>query len=129
LERWKNYVGYDEEENEFASSISTGVLSSESPPPKINNQPLMLVSPGSKLDDLMGGPLRPQMKEDYQYSLIPQEAWEAFVHWYGGGPTIARFVIEVGDPSLGNTFNRVEVYPVSYRTLTSYMDKFLMLFT
>lgn len=60
----------------------------------------------------MGGPLRPQLKENYHYVLIPQEVWDALVIWYGGGPTIARFVVQVGDPELGNVFNRVNVYPV-----------------
>lgn len=65
----------------------------------------------------MGGPLRPQLKESYHYVLLPQEVWESFVCWYGGGPTIARFVVQAGDPNLGNAFNRVQVYPVSFRVL------------
>lgn len=81
-------------------------------PSRINNLPLLHVSDESKLDELMGGPMRPQLKENYHYMLVPQEVWDAFVCWYGGGPTIARFVVQAGDPKLGNTFNRVQVYPV-----------------
>jgi hypothetical protein len=83
-----------------------------SAPSRINNLPLLHVSDAAALDELMGGPLRPQLKENYHYTLVPQEVWDAFVCWYGGGPTIARFVVQAGDPALGNAFNRVQVYPV-----------------
>lgn len=96
-------------------ATTTGVV--DAPPSKINNLPLLHVTPDAPLDELMGGPLRPQLKEGYHYVLVPQEVWDALVCWYGGGPTIARFVVVVGDPTLGNSFTRVQMYPVSYHTI------------
>ncbi|TMW67387.1 hypothetical protein Poli38472_011007 [Pythium oligandrum] len=106
-ERWCQYVGYDSDDS--SSPAGTGLLTNASPS-KINNLPLLQL-PADKLDELMGAPLRPQLKESYHFALIPQEVWDALLCWYGGGPAIARFVVEVGDRSLGNTFKRVELYP------------------
>lgn len=107
-ERWCQFVNYDDEDPSAPSSKLANAA-----PSKINNLPLLHVSPDATLDELMGGPLRPQLKENYHYVLLPQEVWDALLCWYGGGPTIARFVVEVGDPTLGNAFKQVQVYPVS----------------
>ncbi|POM71202.1 Ubiquitin-specific protease [Phytophthora palmivora] len=104
-ERWCEFVGYDDKQDTLAAGAGNP------PPSRINNLPLLHVGSDTPLDELMGGPLRPQLKENYHYVLIPQEVWDALLVWYGGGPTIARFVTQVGDPELGNDFNRVQVYP------------------
>uniref|UniRef100_K3WVW9 Ubiquitin carboxyl-terminal hydrolase n=1 Tax=Globisporangium ultimum (strain ATCC 200006 / CBS 805.95 / DAOM BR144) TaxID=431595 RepID=K3WVW9_GLOUD len=104
-ERWCQFVSYDDD-----SASSSGTLVNAAPS-KINNMPLLHISSDTKLDELMGGPLRSQLKENYHYVLLPQEVWDALLCWYGGGPTIARFVMEVGDPTLGNSFKQVQVYP------------------
>ncbi|KAK1940117.1 Ubiquitin carboxyl-terminal hydrolase 4 [Phytophthora citrophthora] len=104
-ERWCEFVGYDEKQE-------TPEAGADNPPPsRINNLPLLHVGSDTPLDELMGGPLRPQLKESYHYVLIPQEVWDVLRIWYGGGPTIARFIVQVGDPELGNAYNRVHVYP------------------
>jgi hypothetical protein len=134
-ERWCQYVGFDdandsEDANDSdknanstnksnsaqkpTNQISNGASHLASPPSKLNNLPLLQLPPptdGPQLDALMGAPLRPQLKEGYHYTLLPEEVWDALLVWYGGGPAIARFVVEVGDPTLGNAFKRVEVYP------------------
>ncbi|KAF1772362.1 Ubiquitin specific protease domain [Phytophthora cactorum] len=104
-ERWCEFVGYDGKQDPPATGAGNPA------PSRINNLPLLHVGSDTPLDELMGGPLRPQLKENYHYVLIPQEVWDALLIWYGGGPTIARFVVQVGDPELGNAFNRVQVYP------------------
>ncbi|GMF27623.1 unnamed protein product [Phytophthora fragariaefolia] len=104
-ERWCEFVSYDDKQD--APAAGTG----NPAPSRINNLPLLHVSSETPLDELMGGPLRPHLKENYHYVLIPQEVWDALVVWYTGGPIIARFVVQVGDPELGNAFNRVQVYP------------------
>ncbi|KAE8913737.1 hypothetical protein PF005_g2670 [Phytophthora fragariae] len=104
-ERWCEFVGYEDKQDAPAAG------SGNPAPSRINNLPLLHVSAETPLDELMGGPLRPQLKENYHYVLIPQEVWDALVIWYGGGPTVARFVVQVGDPEIGNVFNRVNVYP------------------
>eukprot|EP00644_Phytophthora_capsici_P001335 jgi/Phyca11/533060/estExt2_fgenesh1_pg.C_PHYCAscaffold_100047 len=103
-ERWCEFVGYDEKHETPAGAGNP-------PPSRINNLPLLHVGSDTPLDELMGGPLRPQLKESYHYVLIPQEVWDVLRIWYGGGPTIARFIVQVGDPELGNAYNRVHVYP------------------
>ncbi|KAL7692237.1 putative Zinc finger, MYND-type, peptidase C19, ubiquitin-specific peptidase, DUSP [Plasmopara halstedii] len=103
-EHWCEFVGYGDK--------SFVPVSVDIPAPgHINNLPLLNVGSDTALDELMGGPLRPHLKENYHYVLIPLEVWDALTVWYGGGPTIARFVVQVGDPKLGNTFNRVQVFP------------------
>lgn len=104
-ESWCAYVGYGDKNT--VPSVSGDVPA----PGRINNLPLLNVGSDTALDELMGGPLRPHLKEVYHYELIPQEVWDALVVWYGGGPTIARFVVQVGDPKLSNAYNRVQVYP------------------
>ncbi|RLN62074.1 hypothetical protein BBP00_00005009 [Phytophthora kernoviae] len=104
-ERWCQFVGYEEDAPEAEAGRENSV------PSRINNLPLLHVGSDTPLDELMGGPLRPQLKENYHYVLLPQEVWDALLIWYGGGPTIARFVVQVGDSTLGNAFNCVQVYP------------------
>ncbi|GMF14639.1 unnamed protein product [Phytophthora lilii] len=104
-ERWCEFVGYDDKDDSPAAGAGNPL------PSRINNLPLLHVGADTPLDELMGGPLRPQLKENYHYVLIPQEVWDVLVLWYEGGPTIARFVVQVGDPELGNAFNQVQVYP------------------
>lgn len=106
-ERWCQFVDFDGDATDAPEKKPA-----DAAPSKINNLPLLHVAPDTKLDELMGGPLRPQLRENYHYVLLPQEVWDALLCWYGGGPTIARFVVEVGDPTLGNTFKQVQVYPV-----------------
>lgn len=108
-ERWCQFVDFD---NGSGGVRAGAERLADAAPSKINNVPLLHVLPGTALDELMGGPLRPQLRENYHYVLIPQEAWDTLLCWYGGGPTIARFVVEVGDPTLGNAFKMVQVYPV-----------------
>ncbi|CAH0479984.1 unnamed protein product [Peronospora belbahrii] len=104
-EHWCKFVGFDEKQEPLADGLRY------LPPGRIDNFPLLNVGPDTPLDELMGGPLRPQLKENYHYVLIPQEVWDALMVWYDGGPTIARFVVQVGDQKFGNAFNRVQVYP------------------
>ncbi|CAI5734295.1 unnamed protein product [Hyaloperonospora brassicae] len=105
--RWCDYVQYEERVDTKAAGGDT--LS----PGPISNRSLLHVSAETPLDELMGGPLQPQLKEKHHYVLVPQEVWDALMVWYGGGPTIARFVVQVqGDPDRGiNGYNRVHVYP------------------
>ncbi|RLN83326.1 hypothetical protein BBJ28_00009182 [Nothophytophthora sp. Chile5] len=110
-ERWCQFVGFEEGDAEAPEVAGARALGGNPAPSRINNLPLLHVGDETPLDDLMGGPLRPQLKENYHYVLLPQEVWDALLIWYGGGPTIARFVVQVGDPTLGNAFNRVQVYP------------------
>ncbi|CAI5744602.1 unnamed protein product [Peronospora destructor] len=105
-QRWCEFVDFNEEKDPLLAAEAWNL-----PPGRIDNLPLLHVRSETPLDELMGGPLRPQLKQNYHYMLIPREVWDALLIWYDGGPTIARFVVQVGDPELGNVCNRVQVYP------------------
>eukprot|EP00466_Bigelowiella_natans_P013644 jgi/Bigna1/79541/fgenesh1_pg.63_\ len=62
--------------------------------------------------DLSGGRFPGEIKkglvEGVDYTLVPKEAWNHLVEWYGGGPEYPRKVVEVGEKKL----RRVEVFPL-----------------
>lgn len=111
-DRWRQYVGYDENDEVETITNPKGVLGTSTPPSAINNLPLLQLLPNSTVDELMGAPLHHNLRENYHYVLVPMEVWDALICWYGGGPAIARFVVQVGSPELGNCFTRVDLYPV-----------------
>lgn len=84
--------------------------------PSIDNGVLLEGMENTKrdLDDLVGAPLRPNLEENRDFVLVPQEVWDAFCCWYGGGPTVARFVVSkcVHERDQSMTINRVQIYPV-----------------
>lgn len=101
-QRWCEYVDYHGEAKDSSCPA----------PGKIMNLALLTQPPESvALDDLVGGPLRRNLREGFHYQLVPGEVWQALEDWYGGGPTVARFVIEDGDAARGNTMKRVQLYP------------------
>nr|CCA16839.1 ubiquitinspecific protease putative [Albugo laibachii Nc14] len=83
--------------------------------PSIDNVVLLrgMDDANRNLDDLVGAPLRTNLEEYRDFVLAPQEVWDAFCCWYGGGPTIARFVVSksVRDQDKSTTINRVQIYP------------------
>ncbi|KAK3031828.1 hypothetical protein RJ639_035965 [Escallonia herrerae] len=60
-------------------------------------------------DSTMGIELHDTLVEGTDYILLPQEVWNQLYAWYGGGPTLARKVINSG---LSQTELSVEVYPL-----------------
>ncbi|KAM7496314.1 hypothetical protein LguiA_020728 [Lonicera macranthoides] len=56
-----------------------------------------------------GVELHDTLVEGTDYILLPQEVWNQLYAWYGGGPTLARKVINSG---LSQTELSVEVYPL-----------------
>ncbi|CCI42291.1 unnamed protein product [Albugo candida] len=83
--------------------------------PSIDNGVLLEGMDNTKrdLDDLVGAPLRPNLEENRDFVLVPQEVWDAICCWYGGGPTVARFVVSkcVHERDQSMTINRVQIYP------------------
>ncbi|XP_057483966.1 ubiquitin carboxyl-terminal hydrolase 5-like isoform X1 [Actinidia eriantha] len=57
----------------------------------------------------IGIELHDTLVEGTDYILLPQEVWNQLYIWYGGGPTLARKVINSG---LSQTELAVEVYPL-----------------
>ncbi|KAL6499955.1 ubiquitin-specific protease [Orobanche gracilis] len=60
-------------------------------------------------DSAMGTELHDTLVEGTDYILLPQEVWNQLYSWYGGGPLLARKVINTG---LSQTELSVEVYPL-----------------
>eukprot|EP01087_Luapelamoeba_hula_P023258 TRINITY_DN8513_c0_g1_i1.p1 TRINITY_DN8513_c0_g1~~TRINITY_DN8513_c0_g1_i1.p1 ORF type:complete len:1313 (+),score=298.81 TRINITY_DN8513_c0_g1_i1:395-3940(+) len=72
-----------------------------SSPGPIDNTPL-LKDPGDP------NKLKPELRENYDYFLVPQAAYKRLVSWHGGGPTIIRSV--VGSSQANNL--RIDLYPL-----------------
>ncbi|ESO84311.1 hypothetical protein LOTGIDRAFT_132462 [Lottia gigantea] len=80
--QWKKYVGYDNWDSGNAGEESAN-------PGPIDNSPLL------KED----GTLQEHLSEDLDYHLLPKDAWNKLVSWYGiiqGQEAISRGVIEQG---------------------------------
>ncbi|XP_073062092.1 ubiquitin carboxyl-terminal hydrolase 5-like isoform X1 [Primulina eburnea] len=114
-QRW--WHGWLEYVNQNQSSIVNDGSSSENHesvgssalkrPSCINNSDLVdeTVSKDSDMDI----ELHDTLVEGTDYILLPQEVWNQFSMWYGGGPVLARKVISTG---LSQTELSVEVYPL-----------------
>ncbi|TDH71888.1 hypothetical protein CCR75_002676 [Bremia lactucae] len=102
---WCDFVGYDGKKHAPVAGVD------DIAPGRIDNLPLLFVSSNTPLDELMGGPMLPRLEENHHYVLIPLEVWDALRIWYGGGPTIARFVESVEGPKLDSFLNFVQLYP------------------
>ncbi|MCO5551512.1 hypothetical protein L7F22_005016 [Adiantum nelumboides] len=61
--------------------------------------------------------LRETLLENHDYMLLPEPIWIAFQTWYGGGPPVARTVINTG--SVQDDRLAVEVYPLHIRLTVS----------
>ncbi|ETW07025.1 hypothetical protein, variant 1 [Aphanomyces invadans] len=105
-ESWCNYVRFYDVGGANGSPSRSGGFK----PPSIDNHHLLDASTSELLDGTVGSVLCRELVEHVHFILQPQEVWDAFVAWYGGGPPICRFVVQVGDPSK-STLKRVELYP------------------
>ncbi|KAH6929254.1 hypothetical protein HPB50_025374 [Hyalomma asiaticum] len=110
--QWKRYVGYDSWET------SNDIGEQTTHPGPIDNSPLL------KEDN--SGETKDHLIDDLDFLLLPQEAWEKMVSWYGlmpGQSPLPRKVIEIG---LFVKNCKVEVYPVEFKLCTnSNMDQFV----
>lgn len=110
--QWKRYVGYDIWE---ASNVGEQTTH----PGPIDNSPLL------KEDN--SGDLKLHLVDDLDYLLLPQEAWEKMVAWYGlmpGQAPLERKVIEIG---IFVKNLKVEVYLLDLKLCThSNMDQVLV---
>ncbi|XP_047313700.1 ubiquitin carboxyl-terminal hydrolase 5 [Impatiens glandulifera] len=68
-----------------------------------------LIYEAASEDDAAGIELLDTLVEGTDYILLPEEVWNQLYAWYGGGPILARKVINCG---LSQTELAVEVYPL-----------------
>jgi len=95
---WKSYVGYDD-------TTGSGGGDASSRPGPITNTDLLDAAEVAGTDS---NRLRPGLVEEYDYVVIPKQAWTNLESWYGGGPKIMRRVVTVGMAQKC----RVDLYPI-----------------
>ncbi|CAK9137481.1 unnamed protein product [Ilex paraguariensis] len=111
---WQNWLEYvnqnhtnstnDGSSSEPHDSVGSCALKR---PSSIDNSDLIYET--SSEDSTMGVELHDTLVEGTDYILLPQDVWNQLYSWYGGGPTLARKVINSG---LSQTELAVEVYPL-----------------
>ncbi|KAF0981910.1 hypothetical protein FDP41_011771 [Naegleria fowleri] len=79
--------------------------SSHCSPGPIDNS--LLISPES---DPQNPRLKDGLQEQSDYDLVPEEIWNLFIRYFGGGPAIPRKTVIVNKDSIRKTYT-VEVYP------------------
>ncbi|GMP90080.1 hypothetical protein CsSME_00041368 [Camellia sinensis var. sinensis] len=108
---WLEYVNQNQATiaNDGSSSErpDSVVLSNLKRPSAIDNSDLIYEAASE--DSTIGIELHDTLVEGTDYILLPQEVWNQLYAWYGGGPTLARKVINSG---LSQTELAVEVYPL-----------------
>ncbi|XP_051131096.1 ubiquitin carboxyl-terminal hydrolase 5 [Andrographis paniculata] len=111
---WQEWLGYvnqnqggnvnDGSSSEHHDSVNSSAIKR---PSSIDNSDLMDESVSE--DPAMGIEIHDTLVEGTDYILLPQEVWNQLWSWYGGGPVLARKVINTG---LSQTELSVEVYPL-----------------
>lgn len=110
-QEWLEFVNQNQSTitNEGSSSEHHDLVDSSTlkRPSSIDNSDL--IYDATSEDSTMGIELHDTLVEGTDYILLPQEVWNQLYAWYGGGPTLARKVINSG---LSQTELSVEVYPL-----------------
>ncbi|XP_059659946.1 ubiquitin carboxyl-terminal hydrolase 5 isoform X1 [Cornus florida] len=111
---WQDWIEYvtqiqttitnDGSSSEHHDSVGSSSLKR---PSVIDNSDL--INEAASEDSTLGLELHDTLVEGTDYILLPQEVWNQLYAWYGGGPTLARKVINSG---LSQTELAVEVYPL-----------------
>ncbi|PSS09582.1 Ubiquitin carboxyl-terminal hydrolase [Actinidia chinensis var. chinensis] len=111
---WQDWLEYV---NQNQAAITNDGSSSDRPdsiglnnlkrPSAIDNSDLIYEAESE--NSTVGIELHDTLVEGTDYILLPQEVWNQLYLWYGGGPTLARKVINSG---LSQTELAVEVYPL-----------------
>lgn len=108
---WLSYVNQDQATISNNGSSSSTSENHESAglkrPPGIDNSDLIYDVASD--DSNRGDELHDTLVEGRDYILLPQEVWKQLYLWYGGGPTLARRVI---NSRITQTELAVEVYPL-----------------
>eukprot|EP00045_Choanoeca_perplexa_P016366 m.219923 g.219923 ORF g.219923 m.219923 type:complete len:1694 (+) comp17238_c0_seq1:227-5308(+) len=99
--------------NTQVSSRDRDSPSAVTPPPPINNEPLVLVARNKLTVSDWGAKLRPDVAKDRDFKLLSEEIWTALVTWYGGGPALPRPLFRSEDDGKVS----VEIHPLTLRIL------------
>jgi DUSP domain len=109
---WKAYTDQRSAATETDQKVAELTLEETEvcpPPGPISNEALKELP--EPTDDRKGE-LRKGLEEGYDYTLLPQAAYQQLETWYGGGPRFQRSVIERGGTPAAL---QIELYPVRFR--------------
>ena len=97
---WKQYVRYDwyAENGGPEVQLSRNMSYTQSARPTDVENGFILES---------GGQLRKELRENFDFIILPQEAWELLTKWYQGGPEIKRQTIQAANEQQPH----VDLYP------------------
>jgi DUSP domain len=112
---WKAYTDQRSAATETDQKVAELTLEETEvclPPGLISNEALKELP--EPTDDRKGE-LRKGLDEGYDYTLLPQAAYQQLETWYGGGPTFQRSVIERGGAPGTPPVLQIELYPVRFR--------------
>jgi DUSP domain len=112
---WKAYTDQRSAATETDQKVAELTLEETEvclPPGPISNEALKELP--EPTDDRKGE-LRKGLDEGYDYTLLPQAAYQQLETWYGGGPTFQRSVIERGGAQGTPAALQIELYPVRFR--------------
>ncbi|XP_074276694.1 ubiquitin carboxyl-terminal hydrolase 5 [Silene latifolia] len=112
---WQNWLDYVYQEQtpvvSDGHSIDSAVACNSKRPPNIDNKNLIYDAASV---DCSASELHDTLVEGRDYVLLPEEVWMQLHSWYGGGPTLARKVINSGLSQMELT---IEVYPLRLQLL------------
>uniref|UniRef100_A0A803MRX8 Ubiquitin carboxyl-terminal hydrolase n=1 Tax=Chenopodium quinoa TaxID=63459 RepID=A0A803MRX8_CHEQI len=111
-QNWLDYVNQDQLNDGLSPhSLDSADACVSKRPSNIDNKVLIYESTTS---DCSAAELHDTLVEGRDYVLLPEEVWNQLYSWYGGGPTLARKVINSG---LSQMELAVEVYPLHLELL------------
>lgn len=113
-QNWLDYVNQDQmnvgNDGPSPHSLDSADAGASKRPSSIDNK-LLIYDTSS---DSSAAELHETLVEGRDYVLLPEEVWNQLYSWYGGGPTLARKVINSG---LSQMELAVEVYPLHLELL------------
>lgn len=114
-QNWLDYVNQDQmnggNEGPSPHSLDSADACVSRRPSSIDNKYLIFESVSNNSS---AAELHDTLVEGRDYVLLPEEVWHQLYSWYGGGPTLARKVINSG---LSQMELAVEVYPLRLELL------------
>ncbi|XP_057545260.1 ubiquitin carboxyl-terminal hydrolase 5 [Amaranthus tricolor] len=114
-QNWLDYVNQDQmsvgSEGPSLHCADTADACISKRPSTIDNKNLIYESVSR---DKSAAELHDTLVEGRDYVLLPEDVWNQLYTWYGGGPTLARKVVNSG---LSQTELAVEVYPLRLELL------------
>ncbi|KAJ3671901.1 hypothetical protein LUZ60_007980 [Juncus effusus] len=105
---WQSWLDYVNQDSSSTSTNGSHEIGSSRRPSAIDNSNLIDEATSEEVSNVEME-LHDTLVEGRDYILLPQQVWEKFQSWYGGGPVIPRKAINTG---LSQADLAIEVYPL-----------------